>query len=622
MKSSSFPYRSLLFLFASASIFVLTSLASGKTYPALLAVGDRSKIADVPRDKVIAFALYTVHKNKLKLTAQLYPLAKDESHKLFLDVKRDGAWKQIAETTVHPIGWSATFTVPQWDTRQDHSYRVRHALGSTFTGMIRKDPRHKRTIVVAAFTGNSPGPGGGKISKKDVVINVNKINPDILFFTGDQVYNHFQHTAHWIKFGETFKDIIRNRPTVTIPDDHDVGQGNLWGGGGGKVKIDTQGGYTRPAEYVKMVERQQTSHLPDPWSKKPLKQGITSYYTSLLWGEIDFAIVEDRKFKSGCYDFDIVKKKLGPRPDHIAKPNYNPQDFDVPGKKLLGDGQIRFLNTWATQWQGVKMKSLVSQTIFSMASTYHSKGKTFYYADFDAGGWPQRGRNKAIDAMRRCFAFHICGDQHLATIVQYGIDDWRDANYAFCVPSIANLWPRWWIPKGQKPRRTIPGGQEHTGDYLDGFGNKLTVFAHTNPMKTGREPAALHDRMPGFGVIEFNKKTRRITMNCWPRMVDPTDPQSKQYPGWPRTVHQYDNFGKASAAVLPVIRAKANDPVVQIINEKTGKIVYTLRILGKVYQPKVFDRSASYTVKVTSGKDTRIQKGVKPLAPMPDKKPQ
>ena len=48
-----------------------------------------------------------------------------------------------------------------------------------------------------------------------------------------------------------------------------------------------------------------------------------------------------------------------------------------------------------------------------MASTYHSSRKTFYYADFDANGWPQTGRNRALRAMRKAFAFHIAGDQHL-----------------------------------------------------------------------------------------------------------------------------------------------------------------------------------------------------------------
>jgi hypothetical protein len=599
-------------------ILALVSAAPGQRkkpppqYPALLKVGDQSRIAPVPRDKVICFTLYTVQDGILKLSAQLYPLNKDEEHKVTLEVMRGGKWAPIARADVHPVGWTATFRVEKWDSGKDVRFRVRHAGGSTYEGLIRKDPVGKRTIVAAAFTGNSPGPGGGKISKRDVVDNVRKINPDVLLFTGDQVYNHTRHTEHWLKFGETFGDLTRDRPTVTIPDDHDVGQGNLWGGGGRKIDLDTKGGYVRPAEYVKMVERQQTSHLPDPVDPRPIGQGIGVYFTRLNVGGIDFAIIEDRKFKSGC--FGIVKiPEMGPRPDHIDKPGFDPSKFDLPGKKLLGERQLKFLHAWGKDWHGAVMKAVVSQTTWSMLSTYHSRDKKFYYADFDANGWPQTGRNKAIDAMRRCFALHICGDQHLSTIAQYGIDDWRDANYSFCVPSIANLYPRWWIPK-QKPKNPEPGAQEHTGDYLDGFGNKVTVYAHTNPHKTGRKPAELHDRMPGYGIVRFDKKTRQITLECWPRMVDPTDPKSKPYTGWPRTIHQYDNYGREAWGYLPALEVKGQeDPVVQVIDEGKKEVVYTLRIQGTKFRPKVFAKG-TYTVIVGEGPKRKEIEGVRARA--------
>jgi hypothetical protein len=584
--------------------------AKPKQYPVLLEAGDSSRIAPVSPDRVICFALYTTQKGVLKLSAQLYPLADDQPNSVTLEVQRDGKWSEIAKADVHRVGWTATFRVENWDASKDARYRVRHPGGSTYEGTIRHDPVDKDSIVAAVFTGNSPGPGGGQISKRDVVENVLKVNPDILIFTGDQVYNHQQHTAHWLKFGEDYGEIIRDRPTVCLPDDHDVGQGNLWGGGGRKVKIDTQGGYVRPAAYVKLIERQQTSHMPDPFDPTPIEQDIGVYYTSLNVGGIDFAIVEDRKFKSGCYDFDIKGKGLGPRPDHINKPDVDPKQFDAPGKKLLGDRQLEFLEQWCRDWDGAVMKALVSQTVFSMTSTYHGAGKTFYFADFDAGGWPQTGRNKAVDAMRRCFAFHICGDQHLSTIGQYGIDEFRDSGWWFCVPSIANLWPRWWQP-GTEALRPAPGAsQDHTGDFFDGFQNRMTIYAHTNPFKTGREPAALHDRMPGFGVVRFSKPDRKITMECWPRMVDPSDPTSKQYPGWPRTISQTDNYPRRAEAWLPTLKVTgATDPVVEVVDEVTGRLVYALRIQGNTFQPKVF-KTGTYTLVVRDDASRRSLNGV------------
>lgn len=560
-------------------------------------------------DKAICFALYTVQNEVLKLSAQFYPLAEGSNRDAHLAVKKNNEWEKIATAKIDEVAGNALFRIEGWDSSRDWAYQVLYENQPPYEGIIRHDPREKEIIVVAAFTGNSRGPGGGKISKKDVVENINKIDPDILLFTGDQVYPHNKHTKYWLEFGETFGEMIKIRPTICLPDDHDVGHPNLWGAGGRPCKADWDGGYLKSPVYVNMVQRQQTSHMPDPYDPTPVEQGITVYYTSINVGGIDFALIEDRKFKSGCNG--LVPEGFGPRPDHIDKPGYDPGAFDLPDKKLLGQRQLKFLDQWGRDWEKAVIKCVVSQTLFSMCSNYHSKNKIFYYADFDANGWPQTGRNKAIDAMRKCFAFHICGDQHLSTIVQYGIDDWQDSNFSFCVPSIANLWPRWWAPK-KPPVKKLEGGREYTGDYLDGFGNKMTVLAHTNPHKTGREPADLHDRMPGFGIVSFNKTTRQIKMECWPRMVDPTEPANnkKQYTGWPKSIRQTDNYGRKAVAYLPTLKFKGTvNPVVQIIDEASGEIVYTLRIKGNTFKPKVFKKGL-YTIKTGKNEFRRILKGI------------
>ncbi|MBI5850909.1 MAG: hypothetical protein HZB39_07760 [Planctomycetes bacterium] len=546
-------------------------------HPALIGAGDHSRIAFPAKDHAVAFALYTAHARVLKLSAQLRPLRKEDEHRVALEVEADGAWREIATADVHPLGWTATFRIADWDASRTVKYRVRHAGGGAFAGVIRADPGEKGTIVAAVFTGNSPGPGGGRIGKQDVVDAVRKLDPDVLLFTGDQVYDHTTHTASWLLFGETFADLIRDRPTVCMPDDHDVGQGNLWGAGGRAIDVDTKGGYVRPADYVKLVERQQTSHLPDPVDPAPIEQGIGTWFTRLVIGGVDFALIEDRKFKSGC--FGLVTKELGPRPDHVDRPDYDARAFDVEGAQLLGARQERFLADWSEDWDGVVMKSVVSQTAFAMASTHHGKDKTFYLCDFDANGWPQTPRRRAVALLRRACAFHACGDQHLATILRYGLDDWRDAGFAFCVPSIANLWPRWWEPQTPGANRE-PGADAFTGDHLDGFGNRLTVFAHTNPRATGREPRELHDRMPGFGVLRFDKRARTIAMECWPRMVDPLAGGAMQYEGWPRTVSQLDQLGRHAFALPELVVADAVDPVVRVADGKTGEVFCCLRIAG------------------------------------------
>jgi len=579
--------------------------------------GRRAGLLEIPKvgkDEVICFALYTVHDNVLKLTAQLYPLEEGDPRTVRLEVKGDGQWKQIATTEVVNPGWTAPFRVENWDMTREVPYRVRHGESAVYEGIIRRNPVDKDEFVVAAFTGNSIYPGhGGDIPRTDIVENLKRIKPDLLFFSGDQVYDHNRHYAYWLKFGRDFGEVIRNTPTVTIPDDHDVGMANLWGAGGEQsfTGAGHDGGYFKPVEYVKEVERAQTSHLPDPYDPTPIKRGIGVYYTDLSWGGISFAIVEDRKFKTGPAG---VVPKMGPRPDHVTDPDYDPEALDVPGAVLLGERQLEFLRDWAADWRGAEMKAVLSQTIFCGGAHLHGNHNNRILADLDSNGWPQTGRNKALAEIRKAFALHVAGDQHLGTIIHHGIDDWDDAMVSFCVPSIANLYLRWWAPL-QPGKNRQPGAPEYTGRFLDGLANKVTVWAVANP-----SPEANHDKLTtraaGFGVVRFNKPERTIAIECWPRNVDVTDPAARQYPGWPKTIRQLDNYGRQATAYLPTLKISGmDDPVVQVIDESSGEIVYTLRINGNEFRPKVFSKG-TYTIRVGEQPDAMKElTGIEALPP-------
>jgi len=561
------------------------------------------EIPKVSRDQVICFALYMVSNNTLKLTAQLYPLDAGDARTVRLEVKKDGQWLEVATTTVIEPGFTAPFRVEKWDSTKDHEYRVRHGADAVYTGRIRKDPVDKETIVVAAFTGNGNSDRG---PRPDIIRNIKAQDPDLLFFSGDQVYDHGQHYASWLQFGRQFGEIIRDYPTITIPDDHDVGQGNLWGAGGSRraeTEAGDDGGYHWPTEFVNEVERAQTSHLPDPYEPQVLPIGIGVYYTHFNLGGISFAIIEDRKFKTGPKGLVPVQ---GPRPDHVNDPNYDPKSVDVPGAKLLGDKQEAFLEEWGKDWTGAKMKVVLSQTIFANAAHVHGSLGGRLLADLDSNGWPQAGRNKAVSLMRKSFALHIGGDQHLATVIQHGIDDYGDANWSFCVPSIVNYYNRWWWPLVPSAR-PVSADLEMTGDYEDGFGNKLTMHAYANPRTD-------NDRAAGYGLVRLNKKDRSIRMECWPRHVDVTDPNARQYRGWPVTINQLDNYGKSAVAYLPTIQVRGTvDPVIQIVDEG-GEVVYTLRISGSSFRPKVF-KQGTYTIHVGEGPTRKTLRGITSLPP-------
>ncbi len=499
---------------------------------------------DVPRDGVICFGMYTTQNKIMKMTAQLFPLYPDETREVRLELKENGAWKEIAIEKVNDIGWSALFRIENWDDTKDFPYRLRHGKNAVFEGLIRKNPVNKNEIVLASLNCNSNNDRGLREEHKR---NINHLNPDLLFFAGDQSYDHVEHTAAWLLFGLQFRDIFRERPCVTITDDHDIGQGNLWGEGG-KIAASPagdDGGYFYHHEYVKMVERCQTAHLPDPYDPTPIGQGIGVYYTSLNIGGIDFAIIEDRKFKSGPAG---KIPQQGPRPDHIRNPEYDPKSVDVEGLTLLGDRQLTFLKDWGKQYNGVSMKAVLSQTGFSGAAHRHGQFENYLHADLDCNGWPQTGRKKALQAIKDAGAVHLAGDQHLATLVQHGIDEFGDGPFAFVAPAIVNnYYKRWWHPldekpgKNKDPKNPLP----FTGNYVDGLGNKITMHAYANI----EGPEKLRD---GFGIIRFNKKEKSVTFESWDRFTDVTKPGAKQMPGWPRTIRQSVSGNNISWKLDPI----------------------------------------------------------------------
>jgi hypothetical protein len=551
---------------------------------------------DVPRDQVVAFALYTQDHGVLKLTGQLYPLKPGESREARLEFQSDGKWGEAARSPVIYPGWSAHFRVEKWDATRDVPYRVRHGENAMFEGLVRRNPIDKNVIVMANMSCNSSRTVG---SRPEIVDNLRQQNPDLLFFAGDQTYRHTEHTAGWIEFGLQFRELIRDRPTITIPDDHDVGHPNLWGEGGKRSerKDGADGGYIYPPSYVNMVERQQTWHLPDPVDPAPIKNGISVYFTRLRVGGIDFAILEDRKFKSAPMG---KIPQMGPRPDHINYPNYDPGTIDLPRLELLGERQLRFLDEWGQDWTGARMKAVLSQTALVGAVHMHGTRDNRLIADLDCNGWPQSGRNRALEAIRRAHAVHLCGDQHLAVAVKHGIKEWGDGPYAFTSPALVNtIYGRWWHPLDEKAgaNATADSPLPWAGDYQDGLGNKFTMLAYANPQRIRNE----RERGDGYGIVRFNKNADQVTFECWPRFSTVKDGEKGQFPGWPITIDMADNDGRKPAAWLPELHFEGvENPVVQVVEDRTGDVLYTIRVRGSVFQPVVFG-SGAYTVK--AGRD-------------------
>ena len=562
----------------------------------------------VPRDEVVAFALYTQDLGTLKLTGQLYPLMPDETRTVRLEIKQGTTWKEISRVQITYPGWSAHFRIKNWDSSKDTPYRVRHGKRASFNGTIRKNPTDQETIVVGNLSCNSSRTKG---PRPQIIENLKLIDPDVLFFAGDQTYHHTEHTAGWLEFGLQFRELMKDRPTITIPDDHDVGQANLWGESGIQATSPegNSGGYFYPIPYVNMVQRQQTWHLPDPVDPKKLKRGLEVYFTRLRVGGIDFAILEDRKFKSGPSG---KIPSMGPRPDHINDPSYDRNAVNLDDLVLLGDRQLKFISTWSQDWEGAEMKAALSATAFCGAVHIHGHPNNRLLADLDSNAWPQKGRNKALRELRKAWAPHLCGDQHLAVLVQHGVESYRDGPFAFTSPAIVNtIYGRWWKPEDEKPglRPISNSPLPWTGDFEDGLGNKITMHAYANPENRQNELK----RADGFGVARFNKRNRTITFECWPRFATVTDGDKAQFAGWPVTVKMADNDGRKIMGWLPKLVFSKKNQVVQIENLKTKEILYTVRINGTTFQPKVYSMDPHEVRLGKNGPETQFLTNCNPV---------
>jgi phosphodiesterase/alkaline phosphatase D-like protein len=617
-----------------------------------------SKVKNYPERSFgpILFTQFTVSENKLNLTSQMPPLGEHDAKEVSLELKDDiGKWKTVSTSLIDPLSRTAKFSHGLTKDYPDIHYRVSYKLAVTsdkikdyhFAGVIPHEPKNKEKVVVAAFTGNNDL----GFPNNDLVQSVTLQQPDFLFFSGDQIYegvggygvqrNPLQKAAidylrKWYMFGWTYRDLLRVLPSVAIPDDHDVYHGNIWGESGKAANTDLEsaydqqdtGGYKMHPDWVNMVQKTQTSHLPDPFDPAPVKQGIEVYYSNIEYAGLSFAIIEDRKFKS-------APKALLPEAE-INNGWYQNPDFDPviqadhPEAVLLGQRQHEFLDWWTKNWeQETWMKVILSQTIFANVATLpredamHDRivphlrilkegeyaADDIPVADMDSNGWPQKGRDEALEIIRKAFAFHIAGDQHLGSTIQYGVDHYGDAGYALCVPSVSNVFPRRWFPPVNQET------QSYTGNFQDGFGNLMTVMAVSNPVFTGQEPAKLYDRATGYGIVRFNRKTREITLENWPRDADPE--KDRPYKGWPITISQKDNYSPPEGAYLPLLKFEgAEEPLVQAFTV-SGELVWSIRLSEsstalKVPQPGKYviratlnDITQEYPVSATGSIDDR-----------------
>ena len=580
----------------------------------------------------------------LTLQAQFWPLAweagDDEQYEMTARLELDGGdgFEPAATANITRPDWTAIFTIEDFDATDDVPYRVVYEfktgagdVGYSWPGAVRKNPDGGRVVLAALSCNNNTR---GAVDKprfsfaddhlwfphapiRDAVL---KADPDVCYFAGDQIYeggsptgpdrsgrdpdSYLDYFYKWNMWVWAYRDVTAGRPCAVVPDDHDIFQGNLWGEGGKRAEKGTgdDGGYFLPPDWVNMVQTTQTGNLPPAAAAEIPGTTIRAYYTDMTVGGVNFAVLEDRKFKTGP-DGRVPETASG-RPDHIIEPDYDKSEFDDPDWQLLGEAQEGFLNDWAADWSGgVWFKCVLSQSPFAAVATHHGPKRQYLVADLDANGWPKHARDNAVRAARRGLAVMVHGDQHLPTLIKHGVEQHGDAGWAFTVPGTANFYPRWWDPKQVGGDAWKDGEPTYTGEFEDGFGNKVTVHAAANPGPSGKEPADLHDKKPGWGTVVFVRNGQKgeptVTFNNYPRGVDPTDENAEQFPGWPRTAKRSEMDGREPVASLPELKfAEPGSAVVTVTRKETGEVLYTVRPTGTTFAPPIYDAAGKYEVTV------------------------
>ncbi|WP_066965783.1 alkaline phosphatase D family protein [Microbulbifer sp. Q7] len=504
----------------------------------------------------------------LKLSAQFMPIDLVANSNAVLEYRTVGQqqWQTGAERPIED-GYVAAFRIAGWDASKDHEYRVRFAgsAQALYSGTIARDPGQSRPLKIALYSCIIPTaksldePAYSKLIPEErilgrytedniffphntLVSHCDTHQPDLYVFAGDQYYETYptrygrdtpqaklDTLYRWYLWYWTFRESVRNRPSILLVDDHDVLQGNLWGNKGDATggPREEDGGFKHDIELVKMVYRIQSSHTPDAYDPTPIRHGIPVTYAHFVYGGTSFAMVEDRKFKSA--------------------PDYEADRLTVTGE-LLGRRQEQFLRDWASMDPGLPKICLTASIWGSPQTDEEGNG----LVDYDANCYPPDGRTRAVKLVEDAKALVLAGDQHLGLVARqysgaFPVGDESTGALFFSGPASAAFWQRWF--EGMGKLENAIGDDPNTGHFTDPFGNNMRVLAAANPKIThaefsddnttwGKFVADRNLKSEGYGIAVVDHAKGRYQLECWPWDANPA--RDRQFAGWPQ-VHPIES---------------------------------------------------------------------------------
>ncbi|MEM1165561.1 MAG: alkaline phosphatase D family protein [Planctomycetota bacterium] len=368
-----------------------------------------------------------------------------------------------------------------------------------------------------------------------------ELQPDLLVFTGDQMYEQIptlpdvddagspradDYLYRWLLFLRTFGHLTRRVPTVTIPDDHDLYLGNIWGWSGreprgarGEPGYNHERGWAFSVGFYNLVIDTQTSHLPPPADPTPMPRGLKKYYTRLDYGGISYAIIEGRTYKTPPY------------PEFVDNPD---------SASLLGESQLAFVKSWGASLPSDTPRIAISQTVFAnpMTNADGSLSKN----EYDANAWPAPGRDRAVEAFKEAGALLVGGDIHNAVFLKHGVDSDEDGPYQFIPCAFGQFFQRWWEPR-EEGRDRRPTDPPFTGLHRDGEGHRFRMIACTNARISfaeaqragfiiGRFIIDPNLTRSGYGLLEIDPSASTVVIEHWDREADAAG-RPAQFEGWP-----------------------------------------------------------------------------------------
>jgi len=479
----------------------------------------------------VLWTQYTLSAGTLKLLAHFTPVEAKPVPVARLDLMAGTEWIAAASVPVDPRSCTALFRLRPWDGSRPVRYRVVLAWQGQdheWGGTIRADPARETSLDVGVFASDA----GYAFPMRRLVDQVMGQDPDLLFFAGGQIdaaYGGFgvqrtpledallDYLGKLHRFGWTWRELLKDRPSVILPAGQDLCQPHLWGEGGrAAARPDAtdngEGGYAMPARWVDVVQRTQSGHLPDPVDPTPADQDIGVLFTAMDFGGLPVAILEDRKFRTG--PATALKG--------LDRAKLTPAEADVADAGLLGKRQEMFLEMWAAGTASAPLRLVLAQTLLCQATTHAGPGLEPVGFDWDCGGWPRNKRDKVLSFLQGAPTLMLHGDGGPGLLVRQGVAAHDDGPLAFLVPGTANARPGAWWPSTPGEGQ-IDGAPSWTGRFTDPFGNRFTVLAAANPDRESArlDPAAVDPgilaraRGSGYGLVRIDRARKELTFEMW-----------------------------------------------------------------------------------------------------------